>query len=149
MTPSSIDLPLDAEVTLLIWNNASETFSLSLSPPYRRSIAEIHPGESRYMNFTADKPTAGTSCVCQVVDEGYDDEVRATLTVAPETSDLPGYSRDVRAEGPWMEVLVAMALLILAMAIFVALRPRRTVDGEEGQGTADPGPDRTGKEGEP
>ncbi len=131
VSPPTIELPLDAEVSLRVWNNASSNFSLSLSPPYRRSIADIPPGESRFINFTADKPTAGTTCVCRAVDGEYEAEVTTTLRVVPDIPDLPSYQRDDDVEAPWVPILFGVALGILAVSLYMAVRPPKRPDADE------------------
>jgi cytochrome c oxidase subunit II len=126
-TPSLIDLPYGAEVTLRVWNNASQGHPFHLGAPYDRTLDAIPPGEFRYVNFTADKPTAGVPAYCQ--EEGHrEGGLSTTIVVEPDTGEGT-VVEDIAF--PYAPALYGLGLVILGLTMGVALRtPKEDVHEE-------------------
>jgi cytochrome c oxidase subunit II len=125
ITPSIIQVPHWAEVSLKVWNNGSQPFDLVLNPPYSRTIEVIPPGEFRYMNFTAELPSAGTS----VYSSGNDSEgvfhrdkgLEATFVVVGDTSS-EGPHAEEEGDSLLLTIIIAASIIVLAVLILAAFK---------------------------
>jgi heme/copper-type cytochrome/quinol oxidase subunit 2 len=138
MQPSVLEFPLGARVHLRVSNNASVNLSVVVDPPYGIRVASIAPGTSVWLNFTADKPTAGEPVYCDI-DDYREKGLQATMLVGVSAGHAP---IPAASEGPppWGAILGGGALFILAVVIVLALRPPSPPPGGKGtpHGLADP-----------
>lgn len=120
INPSTIQLPLDAEVSFRVWNNGTASHSLSLAPPYGRYVGAIPPGEFRYLNFTADMPTAGTVCFCDE-DDHLERGLQAKVVVV-DTGEGDG-ALVPPPTFPWVPSLYGVAFVLFGALFVAAMRP--------------------------
>ncbi len=118
INPSLISVKEDAEVTLRVWNNGTESHGFFLQPPYDRTITEIPPGEFRYLNFTAKHPTRGVLAFCPEEDHRVKG-MKTTLVVEAETVE-DGAGADEAEMSP--SLLFGSALAVLGVTLVVAVR---------------------------
>ena len=140
MHPSVLELPLGARVHLRVFNNLSLNLSFVVDPPYGIKVAPIAPGTSVWLNFTTDRPTAGEPVYCDI--EDYREKgLQATMLVGVSGGHAPA---PAPPEGPppWGAILAGGALLALAAAVWLAMRPPRpaTAGGAPSPEEAGPGP---------
>jgi hypothetical protein len=118
-------------------NNGSETFNLVLSPPYDLVVEDIPPGEERYLNFTADMPTAGAACFCGI-DDHRDKGLEAILVVT-EQAEGEAYETDEGAASWLFGAIMAAGVLVSLATFYIAFRPpparpEEHARGEDGGG---------------
>ncbi len=145
ITPREIDVPVDAEVTLRVWNNGTATHGLAISAPYDLTLSEVPAGEMRYLNFTADLPTSRAVVYCP--DDDHEARgMRGALVVVVESQEP-----SVGSEGggwPSIYTMYLMAFALLGAVLFMALRGPREEVGDEGEGPSDEGAPEGGGKGE-
>jgi len=132
MTPTMIDVPLDAEVTMRIWNNGTVTHGLTIVAPYDLTVYEVPPGEMRYLNFTAGFPTSRAIVYCPDGDHGTRG-MRADLEVVVESQE-PAVG-DERGGWPSIYTMYLLALVLLGAVLYLALRTPREGARDEVEGT--------------
>jgi cytochrome c oxidase subunit II len=119
MTPSYLELPYEADVTLRVWNNGTMDHSFRLEDPYDRYIENIPSGEFRYLNFTSDKPTGGINGYCDLDD--HRERGLVTLIVVEQVRGGEGIVVE-DASDAILPSLYGLAVLIFAVMAFLALR---------------------------
>ena len=134
--PSALEIPLDAEVSLRVENNASSDLSLVLDPPYGRMVEVVPVGEARYLNFTANRPTAGTRCFTTDLDHQNASE-GATITVVGGSSE--GTVRTDEGDYFWLTPIIGVAAaVVLAILVLAALRAPAGAPANESEPEAGP-----------
>jgi len=119
ITPSYMELPHHADVTLRVWNNGTMDHAFRLEDPYDRYIENIPPGEFRYLNFTSHMPTGGIDGYCDL----DDDRERGLMTRIVVEQRQGGEGTVVEdASDVVLPFLYGLAVLIFGVMAFFALR---------------------------
>ncbi len=119
ITPSYLELPYEADVTLRVWNNGTMDHTFRLEAPYDRYIENIPPGEFRYLNFTSDKPTGGIDGFCDL--DGHRERGLRTLIVVEQERGGEGIVVEDASDAV-LPFLYGLAVLIFGVMAFFALR---------------------------
>ncbi|MCK4971167.1 MAG: hypothetical protein KAS77_11580, partial [Thermoplasmata archaeon] len=119
ITPSFIELPYEADVTLRVWNNGTQNHTFRLEDPYDRYIENIPPGEFRYLNFTSNMPTGGIEGYCDL-DDHRQMGLRTLIVIEQERGGEGIVVED--ASDAVLPFLYGLAVLIFAVMAFFALR---------------------------
>jgi len=128
ITPSYLELPYEADVTLRVWNNGTENHTFRLEDPYDRYIENIPPGEFRYLNFTSDMPTGGIKGYCDLDD--HREQGLVTLIVVEQVRGGEGIVVE-DANDAILPFLYGLAILIFAVMAFMALRTPKAEKHED------------------
>ena len=122
ITPSYLELPYEAEVTLRVWNNGTMDHAFRLEAPYDRYIESIPPGEFRYLNLTSDMPTGGIDGYCDLGD--HHERGLHTLVVVDQERGGEGTVVEDASDAV-LPFMYALAVLIFGVMAFFALRTHK------------------------
>jgi cytochrome c oxidase subunit II len=120
-SPTLVSVPLGANVTMLVRNNTTRTVAIAIGPPYALGV-EVAPEGLAWLNFTADRPTAGDPIGVQV-QGGDGTTVGSRLVVGAEgaaTGPSGGGGGGGSNSAAW--ALALAAALLLAFVLLLALR---------------------------
>ncbi len=122
-SPPVVTAPLGANVTMLVRNNTTRTINVTVGPPYAIGL-EVAPEGSAWLNFTANRATAGDPIEVRFLDG--DGVVVGSRLVVGVGATADGFAHDGGEGGSntiaW--ALTAGAVILLALVLWMAVRAR-------------------------
>ena len=121
--PPIVVIPISRDVHVKVHNNASVALGVATDPPYGLRTGPIPPGGSAWLNFTADKPTAGEPLFADnstARDKGMESMM---LVGVPLIRPKPPPAAPTPFPTGW--ALVGLALVVLLASILAAKRMGR------------------------